>query len=48
MGIVADAALACGGEVIGVIPQALARTEIAHEGLTRAARRQDDARAKGA
>jgi uncharacterized protein (TIGR00730 family) len=34
MGIVADAALACGGEVIGVIPQTLARTEIAHEGLT--------------
>ncbi len=34
MGIVADAALACGGEVIGVIPQALARTEIAHAGLT--------------
>jgi uncharacterized protein (TIGR00730 family) len=34
MGIVADTALACGGEVIGVIPQTLARTEIAHEGLT--------------
>jgi uncharacterized protein (TIGR00730 family) len=34
MGIVADAALAAGGEVIGVIPHALARTEIAHEGLT--------------
>jgi hypothetical protein len=34
MGIVADTALACGGEVIGVIPHALARTEIAHEGLT--------------
>ena len=34
MGIVADTALACGGEVIGVIPQALARTEIAHAGLT--------------
>jgi uncharacterized protein (TIGR00730 family) len=33
MGIVADAALACGGEVIGVIPEALARAEIAHEGL---------------
>jgi uncharacterized protein (TIGR00730 family) len=33
MGIVADTALACGGEVIGVIPQALARTEIAHPGL---------------
>lgn len=34
MGIVADTALRCGGEVIGVIPSALARTEIAHEGLT--------------
>jgi uncharacterized protein (TIGR00730 family) len=34
MGIVADAALLAGGEVIGIIPQALARTEIAHEGLT--------------
>jgi hypothetical protein len=33
MGIVADTALACGGEVIGVIPQALATAEIAHEGL---------------
>ena len=33
MGAVADAALACGGEVIGVIPEALARAEIAHEGL---------------
>lgn len=35
MKIVADAALACGGEVIGVIPHALARTEMAHPGLTR-------------
>ena len=34
MKIVADAALAAGGEVIGVIPQALARTEMAHQGLT--------------
>jgi uncharacterized protein (TIGR00730 family) len=34
MGIVADTALACGGEVIGVIPHALARTEVAHAGLT--------------
>ncbi len=34
MGIVADAALLAGGEVIGVIPQFLARTEVAHEGLT--------------
>lgn len=34
MAIVADTALALGGEVIGVIPHALARTEIAHPGLT--------------
>jgi uncharacterized protein (TIGR00730 family) len=34
MKIVADAALAAGGEVIGIIPQALARTEMAHPGLT--------------
>lgn len=33
MGILADTALECGGEVIGVIPQALATAEIAHEGL---------------
>lgn len=33
MGIVADTALKCGGEVIGVIPRALATAEIAHEGL---------------
>jgi uncharacterized protein (TIGR00730 family) len=34
MKVVADSALAAGGEVIGVIPHALARTEIAHPGLT--------------
>jgi uncharacterized protein (TIGR00730 family) len=34
MGIVADSALSSGGEVIGVIPEALALSEIAHEGLT--------------
>jgi uncharacterized protein (TIGR00730 family) len=34
MNIVADTALASGGEVIGVIPHALARTEMAHRGLT--------------
>jgi uncharacterized protein (TIGR00730 family) len=33
MGVVADAALAAGGEVIGVIPRALATKEIAHHGL---------------
>ena len=35
MGILADAALEAGGEVIGVIPQALATKELAHSGLTR-------------
>ena len=35
MGIVADAALAAGGEVIGVIPEQLMRWEVAHAGLTR-------------
>ena len=34
MGIVADAVLAAGGEVIGVIPQSLADREIAHTGVT--------------
>jgi uncharacterized protein (TIGR00730 family) len=34
MGVVADAALAAGGEVIGVIPKHLMRVEIAHAGLT--------------
>jgi uncharacterized protein (TIGR00730 family) len=33
MGVVADAVLAVGGEVIGVIPRALATKEIAHQGL---------------
>jgi uncharacterized protein (TIGR00730 family) len=34
MGAVADAALAGGGEVIGVIPQELVDRELAHDGLT--------------
>jgi len=34
MGILADAALEAGGSVVGVIPEALAKKEIAHEGLT--------------
>jgi uncharacterized protein (TIGR00730 family) len=34
MGVVADAVLAGGGEVFGVIPQALVDLEVAHEGLT--------------
>jgi uncharacterized protein (TIGR00730 family) len=35
MGVLADAALAEGGEVIGVIPRGVFRREVAHEGLTR-------------
>jgi uncharacterized protein (TIGR00730 family) len=34
MGAVADAVLADGGQVIGVIPQALVEKEVAHDGLT--------------
>jgi hypothetical protein len=34
MGAVADAALAGGGEVIGVIPRSLVDRELAHQGLT--------------
>lgn len=34
MGAVADAALAAGGEVVGVIPQALSSIEIEHPGLS--------------
>ena len=35
MGIVADAELAHGGEVIGVIPEQLVQWEVAHKGVTR-------------
>ncbi len=35
MGVLADAVLAGGGEVVGVIPRALATRELAHTGLTR-------------
>ena len=35
MGLVADAALAADGEVIGVITEQLVRAEVAHDGLTR-------------
>jgi uncharacterized protein (TIGR00730 family) len=35
MGVVADAALAAGGEVVGVIPQHLVDDEVAHTGLPR-------------
>lgn len=35
MGALADAALATGGEVIGVIPDSLLRREVGHRGLTK-------------
>ncbi|TWI52371.1 hypothetical protein IQ22_03514 [Pseudomonas duriflava] len=35
MGVVADAALAAGGEVVGIIPQSLKDAEVGHKGLTR-------------
>jgi uncharacterized protein (TIGR00730 family) len=35
MGVLADAALAAGGRVVGVIPQELAKREVAHDGLTK-------------
>ena len=35
MGIVADAVLAAGGEVVGVIPEQLVNWEVAHKGVTR-------------
>ena len=34
MGVLADAALACGGEVFGVITRALQAKEVAHDALT--------------
>ena len=34
MGVVADAALAAGGEVVGVIPDFLGKKEVGHRGLT--------------
>ncbi|HTH27403.1 MAG TPA: TIGR00730 family Rossman fold protein [Sphingobium sp.] len=34
MGAIANAALAAGGEVIGIIPEALVGAELAHEGLS--------------
>lgn len=34
MGVLADAALAAGGTVVGVIPRHMARGEVAHGGLT--------------
>ena len=34
MGVVADAALAAGGRVVGIIPRHLARAEVEHAGLT--------------
>src|SRR5438128_11409747 len=34
MGVIADAVLASGGEVIGVIPESMGACELAHTGLT--------------
>jgi uncharacterized protein (TIGR00730 family) len=34
MGALADAALAAGGRVIGIIPRSLAESEVAHQGVT--------------
>lgn len=34
MGVVADAALAAGGEVIGIIPEAMLKWEVGHQALT--------------
>ena len=34
MGAVADSALEAGGEVIGIIPEALVGAEVAHKGCT--------------
>ncbi|MHB8950545.1 MAG: LOG family protein [Rhodoferax sp.] len=34
MGLIADTVLQLGGRAVGVIPQALARKEVAHKGLT--------------
>ena len=39
MGVIADAMLAEGGEVIGVIPQALVTREVAHQHLTEITKR---------
>ena len=48
MGVLADAALAAGAPVTGVIPRALDAREIAHGGLTELRRGRDHARAQGA
>jgi uncharacterized protein (TIGR00730 family) len=34
MGVLADEVIACGGEAIGVIPSAILKKEIAHQGLS--------------
>lgn len=35
MGVLADAVIAAGGETIGVIPESMVESELAHKGLTR-------------
>ena len=47
MGALADAALAAGGDVTGIIPRRLVDRELAHPGRDDARRRRDAARAKG-
>jgi uncharacterized protein (TIGR00730 family) len=46
MGVLADAALSAGGEVVGVIPQALLAREVGHRGLSRLEVVDDMARRK--
>ena len=48
MGVLADAALAAGGPVLGVIPEFLTRREVAHDGVTRARRHRLDAQPQAA
>ena len=48
MGVVADAVLAAGGEVIGVIPEALMAKEVGHRGVAGLARGENHARTQGA
>ena len=43
MGLIADSVLAGGGQVYGVIPQALVDIEVAHTGVDRAPHRRQHA-----
>ena len=44
MGVLADAVLAAGGTVLGVIPDFLTKWEVAHPGVTEMADRRQHAR----